>query len=291
MSFLSALFTLLFGKSEPEKTYKTYDTTPSRAPVQEPKRQPRSCEIPTIDSSRYVNEVKNLYPIVIRDTLALCSGIPGTIREEIEDRLCATSPIDIFPLKAFAQEVASRLESIDWHWHEYEYWRTYYLEHGIKTVKMFDPRPEKLSFPAERKQYQPEKVFNLMTLKEAKERLITFPETASMKRAELIDFLKSNKSAWQSVIDPHIQAKWNAKKHYEGETPEKILFLLFQTILDRARALNEFKPEENPTPFFIADADEKLYWVAKADPQCPWKQKYGHPVPGGHVDYRPTKML
>lgn len=291
MSFLSALFTLLFGKSEPEKTYKTYDTTPSRAPVQEPKRQPRSCEIPTIDSSRYVNEVKNLYPIVIRDTLALCSGIPGTIREEIEDRICATSPIDIFPLKAFAHEVASRLESIDWHWHEYEYWRTYYLEHGIKTVKMFDPRPEKLSFPAERKQYQPEKVFNLMTLKEAKERLITFPETASMKRAELIDFLKSNKSAWQSVIDPHIQAKWNSKKHYEGETPEKILFLLFQTILDRARALNEFKPEENPTPFFIADADEKLYWVAKADPQCPWKQKYGHPVPGGHVDYCPTKML
>lgn len=291
MSFLSALFTLLFGKSEPEKTYKTYDTTPSRAPVQEPKRQPRSCEIPTIDSSRYVNKVKNLYPIVIRDTLALCSGIPGTIREEIEDRLCATSPIDIFPLKAFAHEVASRLESIDWHWHEYEYWRTYYLEHGIKTVKMFDPRPEKLSFPEERKQYQPEKVFNLMTLKEAKERLITFPETASMKRAELIDFLKSNKSAWQSVIDPHIQAKWNSKKHYEGETPEKILFLLFQTILDRARALNEFKPEENPTPFFIADADEKLYWVAKADPQCPWKQKYGHPVPGGHVDYCPTKML
>lgn len=280
MSILSFMFDLLFGKSEPEKKYQTYDQTPSYRPAPSPEPKPTSKPsrraIPVIDSSAFNESVRAVYPRVIRDTLALCEGIPDNIRQDIEKTICSIPAVDLGGLKKSADQFATRLSSIEWHWQEYEYWRDYYLKHRIKTTHMFDPRPEKLNLSAERSKYQHDKVFNLMTLKVAKERLANFPEAASMKKADLIDFLKSNKKAWSAVIDPHIKAKWESKKHYEGETCEKIVWLLFQTINDRARALANGANE-------TLDTDKKMYSIAKGDPNCPWQHEYGHPVPGGMI--------
>lgn len=284
MSVLSFFFDLIFGKSEPEKKYKTYDQTPSYRPTpppaSEPKPRPRSKQarrtIPVIDSSAFDASVKAVYPRVIHDTLALCEGIPDNIRQDIERAICSIPAVDFGSLKKSSDQFAARLSSFEWHWKEYEYWRDYYLKHRIKTTHMFDPRPEKLNLSVERAKYQQDKVFNLMTLKVAKDRLANFPEAASMKKADLIDFLKSNKKAWSAVIDPHVKAKWESKKHYEGETNEKIVWLLFQTINDRARALANNANE-------TLDRDKKMYDIAKADPNCPWRHEYGHPVPGGMI--------
>lgn len=110
-----------------------------------------------------------------------------------------------------------------------------------------------------------------------------------MKKADVVEFLKLNTTAWHAVIDPHIEKIWNNKKHYEGATPNIVLKCLLDTIYRRGICLYNIRRGKKirgiPKEEFSFTEDQKLFDIAKNDPATPWKKNYGHPVPGGDLFY------
>ena len=270
MSFFKALFSL-FGDSKKEE-------------------QVNPVALPQRISDKIAQEKIDPYQQAARDTLKLVN-MPDEIKQKIVDSFAEINLNQRDIGKKISEIVLEDLEGVEWNWIEWDFWSKKCVELDLCPYNMPWPLPDVLDFEYEREKYSPEKVFNVMTLKTAKERLTNFPETTSMKKVEIIEFLKSNPDAWNAVIDPHIEKIWNGKKHHEGATPKVVLECLLDTINRRGLALYDaqriWRLRGKTIEDSAFDNDKKLLEIARADPATPWKKNYGHPVPGGDVMYIP----
>ena len=236
-----------------------------------------------------------IYPIAIK-TLNLCTGIPEEKKDGIAKAI-AQIENSWSPDKSPEFETALQmLQGIEWQWLEWEKWAPICLEHDVYPHSMWSicrPFPDVLDLEGERKKYSPERIFNLMTLATAKLRLKDFPDTVQkLSRAEVIELLKTNSTAWHSVIDPHIQAKWNSKPHYAGPTPNRIFALLCNTVHERYRAmkeLNDIARYSNEVLCCTTDNDQLLELV-KADKNPLWIEPYGPVIPGMSLYFKPKDI-
>ncbi len=273
MSFFKALFSLFAGEEKPKNQAK----------------QENPLALPEHASRQIAENKKQPCQQAAKDTLKLVN-MPDEIKQQIIDAFDEADLNARNPVSFCAEKIGPQLKSIDWNWVEWDYWSKKVVELNLCPANMPWPLPDVLNFECERKKYSPDKVFNVCTLKVAKERLQDFPETASMKKTEVVEFLKENSDAWHAVIDPHIEKIWNNKKHYEGATPELILVCLLDTIYRRGICLYNIQRMTRargiPHEEFSFDEDRKLFDIARNDPKTPWKKKYGHPVPGGDLWYQ-----
>lgn len=273
MVFFENVKNFLFGESKTKEP-------------QEERKNP--LELPAHACEKIKTELDEFKPIAIQKTLDLTTGIPDDIKQTLSARI-------LEDYSHFAREENVRMadvffpliENLDWHWLEWDFWQPICIKRKTFTNGMrcwCFPWADELNLEYERTEYDPSKVFNIMTLKTAKERLTAFPEAEAMKRAELIEFLSENETAWLAVIDPHIRAKWDRQKHYNGPTPKDVFSLMLHTIEDRARCLRDIekikkiggKPKEN----FSFLYDEELAAYAKRNKKNPWKESFGPSIPG-----------
>ena len=235
--------------------------------------------------------------VAAKDTFALCSNFPESVKNDVLAFLETVAPQDGRSIAAFAYSKEKAVSGDKWTWDEWEYWKIKCEKIGLRTLKMFNYKPESIDFEKERKNYNKEKIFNILTLSVAKNRLNEYLDAEKLKRADILSLIEKDEQAWHLLIDPHIQKKWDSKKHDPGETPVRIFKLMLTTIIDRGQylydkeKLTEFFKKTKPKPGapkvvfsnqFILDDEEKLYGLAQADPDCPWKHDYGYPIPGGH---------
>lgn len=268
MSFLNAIFSIFSGSQRDEK----------ENPVALPE-----------DVSRKLEEERlKHYPLATQKTLDLVEGIPDDVRKTLYERITSeASPFTRGDAKGMTDELFPLVEKFDWKWKEWEFWRPICIKRKTFTNGMrcfCFPWADELDIEYERTEYEPSKVFNIMTLKVAKERLTAFPETSSMKKAELIEFLSNNEKAWNAVIDPHIQAKWDRKKHYEGPTPKMVFELMLWTIQLRAHYLDDRHRIQSLSGTFkekfVFSYDEELFAYAKRIKSNPWMEDFGPSIPG-----------
>lgn len=268
MSFLKTIFSIFSGSGSDEK----------ENPVALPE-----------DVSRKIDgERKKHYPLATQKTLDLVEGIPDDVKKTLYERITSeSSPFSRGDAATMTDELFPLVEPFDWKWKEWEFWRPICVKRKTYTNGMrcfCFPWADELDIEFERTEYEPAKVFNIMTLKVAKERLPAFPETSSMKKAELIEFLSHNEEAWKAVIDPHIQAKWDRKKHYEGPTPKMVFDLMLWTIKDRAEYLHDVQRAKSVSGTvkekFTFQYDEELFAYAKRIKSNPWKEDFGPSIPG-----------
>lgn len=246
-------------------------------------------ELPEDVSRQLEKELKQYFPLAIQKTLDLVTGIPDDVKKTLADRIASEYAIfNRAENEYMTEHLYPLIENFDWKWEEWEFWRPICVKRRQYTNGMrvwCFPWPDELDLDFERTEYEPVKVFNVMTLATAKERLSSFPETADMKKVELIDFLSKNEEAWKAVIDPHIKAKWDRKKHYEGPTPKMVFSLMLKTIEDRVRFLhNTSKIKEvggtfTVKPFNIA-YDSSLFEYAKRIKGNPWQEDFYPQIPG-----------
>lgn len=269
MSFLKALFSVFSGDKKEEAP---------ENPVALPEDVSRKLE----------DERLKYYPLATQKTLDLVEGIPDDVRKTLYDRITSeASPFTRGDAKGMTEELFPLVEKFDWKWKEWEFWRPICVKRKTFTNGMrcfCFPWADELDLEYERTEYEPPKVFNIMTLKVAKERLTAFPETSSMKKAELIEFLSTNEKAWNAVIDPHIQAKWDRKKHYEGPTPKMVFELMLWTIQSRAHYLDDRHRIQSLSGTFKErfsfSYDEELFAYAKRIKSNPWREDFGPSIPG-----------
>lgn len=269
MSFLKALFSVFSGDKKEEA-------------------QENPIALPEDVSRKLEEERLKYYPLATQKTLDLVEGIPDDVRKTLYERITSeASPFTRGDAKGMTEELFPLVEKFDWKWKEWEFWRPICIKRKTYTNGMrcfCFPWADELDLELERTEYEPAKVFNVMTLKVAKERLTAFPETSSMKKAELIEFLNNNEKAWNAVIDPHIQAKWDRKKHYEGPTPKMVFELMLWTIQSRAHYLNDLNRIQSASGTakerFTFSYDEELFAYAKRIKSNPWKENFGPSIPG-----------
>lgn len=270
MSFFQTLASFFGGgKKDPEE--------PTENPI----------ELPAAATEAFDREFAKVMPIAIEKTLALTTGIPDDLKEAIGRKILTEYSMFSRSHDTIEDEILAMLDGHEWSWVEWDFWRAICIKRRQYTNGMrcwCFPWADELDLEYERTEYEPARVFNLMTLKEAKERLTAFPEVAAMKKAEVVDFLTKNEDAWHSVIDPHIQAKWDRKKHYEGPTPKLVLGLMLRTIGDRTRYLRDAKRIERikckAEEKFTFTYDQELSAYAKRIKGNPWKENFGPSVPG-----------
>ena len=196
-------------------------------------------------------------------------------------------PLDDSKCKEMIEFLYPKIEGTNWNWKEWEYWAKVCSEKKIKPSYMPQPWPDTLNIDEERNKIPPEKVLNRLTLKAAKQSLISqFPETQTLKKVELIDFLKKNQSAYYNLVDPIIKEKWNKKKHWNGPSEKDIFSLLCTTIFERAEFLEE--AAENRADGFKTFAsfdecfenDKILYELSKKLKDRPFKGSMMPNIPG-----------
>ena len=271
MSFFKKLFSAF---STEEKT----EAQPEKNPF----------ELPEDVSRQLEKELKQYFPLAIQKTFDLVTGIPDDVKKTLADRIASEYAIfNRGEYKYMTEQLYPLIENFDWKWAEWEFWRPLCIKrrqytNGMRIVCF--PWADELDFDYERTEYDPDNVFNIMTLKTAKERLSAFPETASMKKSELIEFFKVNEKAWEAVIDPHIQAKWDRKKHYEGPTPKMVFCLMLDTIERRVRYLRDAdrikRINGQIDARFSFTYDCELFAYAKRNKNNPWKEDFGPAIPG-----------
>lgn len=257
---------------------------------EEPKKSDSQEKVKSItlsDSAKELNQEKADYMRKAAEaTLELCTGIPNEIKKTL---------IEQFPKIGFCRtdetpeakdELFKLLDGLDWKWSEWEYWRPIAIELGAMTTGMSiycHPEADKINWEKTRSKYSPEKVFNLMSLKDVKAKLVDNTEVQSMKRAELIEYLKNNESVWFSLIDPHIQSQWDKKKHNEGPTPKRIFNLMCHTVQSRAADLDSLDiAQESGISTKLVPLDEYFYSESLKEKYSnrPWKKPYEPRVPG-----------
>ena len=207
-------------------------------------------------------EMRPFYKKAASATLSLCRGIPKELKTEI-----ISAPISFS--REMDPELIKKLSLTDFKWKEWEFWAPICIENNIFTNWMYHecfPLPDLLDLDFERKKYSPDKVFNLMTLAIAKQRLSAFSLNPKISRAEVIDLATHNPEIWRALIDPHIQKKWDSKKHYEGPTQQTIATLLLRTITIRGQAgMNKNRLERLDGCYeidFLHEEDKLLYDLA-----------------------------
>lgn len=269
MSFLKALFSVFSGDKKEEA-------------------QANPVALPEDVSQKIAQEKIEPFQQAARDTLQFVQ-MPQELKQRIVDYFAEINLNDRDRTSALSDEISEKLQGVDWSWTEWDYWSKKCIELDLCPYNMPWPLPDVLNLEEERKNYSPDRVFNICTLKVAKERLHEFPETATMKKAEVIEFLKSNHSAWCAVIDPHVEKIWHGKKHWEGATPKVVLDCLLDTIVRRGTALYHrnkiVRIKGRPRERFAFDSDEKFFELARSDQRTPWDKPYGHPVPGADLFY------
>ena len=242
------------------------------------------------ETAQEINDKKAEYVRkAAQDTLELCTGIPDEIKKAL---------IELFPKVGFCttaetpearDELFKLLDGLDWKWSEWEYWRPIAIELRTMTTGMCNychPEADKINWENARSKYSPEKVFNLMSLKDIKAKFNDNAEIQNMKRAEFIEYLKNNESAWFSIIDSHIQSQWDKKKHNEGPTPKRIFNLMCYTIQSRAADLDSLSvAQESGISSKLVPLDEYFYSesIKEKYSNQPWKKSYEPRVPGMSV--------
>lgn len=265
---------------------KTLFSVFSAGKKQDPPENPLA--LPEDASLKIAQEKITPYQQAARDTLEVVQ-MPSELKERIVDYFAEINLNDRNKTLELSDEIFKKLQGVDWSWTEWDYWSKKCVELDLCPYNMPWPLPDVLDLDEERKKYSPDRVFNICTLKAVKERLQAFPETASMKKAEVVEFLKANHAAWCAVIDPHVEKIWNGKKHWEGATSKVILDCLLDTIDRRGRSLFDRDRMTSvgltPKEEFVFDDDEKLFKIAKNDQNTPWQKPYGHPLPSGDMFY------
>ena len=243
------------------------------------------------EKARDEAERKRIFTVA-KDTLALCEGISIEKRDQLADGISRLEKTWLPVTDPKFDELFSLLDGIDWKWLEWEKWRDICIKHDTYSLGMQDycmPFADTLDLEKERQAYNPDRVFNLMTLAQAKERLSDFPpDVQKLSRAKMIELLKSNPTAWAAVIDPHIKAKWDSKHHYEGPIPRNVFRLMVKTIFDRAREKEHIESLSRFGNKMIRrawdESDEKLLQIAEQDAAPLWKHPYGSAVPGAQTN-------
>ena len=219
-------------------------------------------------------------------TFELCTGIPNEIKKTLVESFPEVGFYTTDETPEAKDELFKLLDGLDWKWSEWEYWRPIAIELGAMTTGMSiycHPEADKIDWEKARSKYSPEKVFNLMSLKDVKAKLVDNAEVQSMKRAELIEYLKNNESVWFSLIDPHIQSQWDKKKHNEGPTPKRIFDLMCYTIQARASDLEVWQiaiKRGLKTKYNVVEKDFYLEAINPKRKKKPWYKSYGPEVPG-----------
>ena len=243
----------------------------------------QSVSLPT--TAQEANKQKAIYVMdAARDTLELCTGIPDEIKKALVNNFYKIGFYTTADSSEARDELYKLLDGLNWTWKEWEYWRPIVIELGTMTTGMSiycHPEADKINWPQARSKYSPEKIFNLMTLKDIKTKLVNNVEVQQMKRAELIEYLKNNESAWFSLIDPHIQAQWDKKKHNEGPTPRRIFNLMCHTIQSRASDLETWRiAMQSKHDTRCSAVEQELLWETVKRKKIPWYKSYGPAVPG-----------
>ena len=219
-------------------------------------------------------------------TLELVEGISESTRAGLISYF-EDVPLDDSKCKEMIEFLYPKIEGTSWKWIEWEYWSKVCSDKKIKPSYMPQPWPDTLNIEEERNKIPPEKVLNRITLKAAKQTLgEKFPETQSLKKVELVDFLKKNPSAYYDLVDPIIREKWEKKKHWNGPTEKDIFSLLCETVFARAEFLEE--SAENRADGFKTFAsfddcfenDKILYELSKTLKDRPFKGSMMPNIPG-----------
>lgn len=279
-------FTCTFKRKKSKKKKKK-DRSQSRAPAKQPSKPVVDWIPPESYMNQYPERVFGIYQIALK-MLDLCTGIPDERKDEIAKAVSLASFFDKPEKSAAFLHAFSLLDGLDWKWLEWEKWRDICVAHNLfpsGMERLCSPFPDKPDIESSRRRYRPERIFSLISLQTAKERLWDFPpEVQDFDRDQMIKLLKKNRSAWHAVIDPHIQELWDRRPHYEGPTPMSIFALFCYTAHERydSKCNDDLVAESCPRKKMVptSNVDKALLPLALSDPDPLWKEPYGAVIPG-----------